>query len=142
MRGFKPDEDLRLITRVCGVVNSIEQRVMYNFLYNPGNIIHEKEFKEFDLPPEGRRAKYLDLLQAQIDKIEHFGKLMKDSSKIRERMESKAACVPEASRLDRILRYSASLERDFDRTLNQLERLQRMRTGQAVPPPLNVNVSA
>jgi hypothetical protein len=141
IRGFKPDEDLRLITRVYGVVNITEQRIMYNLLCNPGNIVHQKEFKEFDLPPEGRRAKFLDLLQAQIDKIEHFGKLMKDLSKIRERMESKAACVPEGPRLDRILRYSASLERDFDRTLNQLERLQRMRTGQAVPPTLNLNIS-
>lgn len=141
IRGFKPDEDLRLITKVFGQVNSIELKVMYNFLHDPGNLVHQKGFKEYDLPPEGRRAKYLDLLQANIDQIEHCGKLMKDLSKIRERMESKAACVPEAPRLDRILRYSASLERDFDRTLNQLERLQRMRTGQAVPPTLNLNVS-
>jgi len=33
------------------------------------------------------------------------------------------------------------LERAFDRTLNQLERLQRIRSGDVVPPPLNVNVS-
>ena len=43
--------------------------------------------------------------------------------------------------LDQLLRYEASLERAFDRTLNQLERLQRMRKGQPVPPPLSVNVT-
>jgi hypothetical protein len=35
--------------------------------------------------------------------------------------------------LDRLLRYEASLDRSFDRTLSQLERLQRMRLGQPVP---------
>jgi hypothetical protein len=50
--------------------------------------------------------------------------------------------VPDSPRLDQFLRYGASLERTFDRTLNQLERAQRMRLGQPVPPPLNVNVSS
>jgi hypothetical protein len=44
-------------------------------------------------------------------------------------------------RSEYLLRYGASLERSFDRTLNQLERAQRMRLGQPVPPPLNVNIS-
>ncbi len=43
--------------------------------------------------------------------------------------------------LDRLLRYEASLDRAFDRTLNQLERLQRMRRGQAVPPLVRVELS-
>jgi hypothetical protein len=36
---------------------------------------------------------------------------------------------PDAPAFDRLLRYEASLERSFDRTLGQLERLQRMRLG-------------
>jgi hypothetical protein len=43
--------------------------------------------------------------------------------------------------LDRLLRYEASLERTFDRTLSQLERLQRIRLGQPVPPSINLNVT-
>jgi len=43
--------------------------------------------------------------------------------------------------LDLLLRYESNLERSFDRTLSQLERLQRIRNGQPVPPTLNVNVS-
>lgn len=42
---------------------------------------------------------------------------------------------------DRIVRYEVSLERAIDRTLNQLERLQRMRSGQPVPAPLKVELS-
>jgi hypothetical protein len=34
-----------------------------------------------------------------------------------------------------------SLRQEIDRTLSQLERLQRIRLGQAVPPPLRLEVS-
>jgi hypothetical protein len=44
--------------------------------------------------------------------------------------------------LDRLLSYEASLEKNFDRTLGQLERLQRMWFGHPVPPSINVNVSS
>lgn len=43
--------------------------------------------------------------------------------------------------LDLLLRYESSLERAFDRTLSQLERLQRIRKGQPVLPTLDVNVT-
>ena len=43
--------------------------------------------------------------------------------------------------LELLLRYESNLERAFDRTLIQLERLQRIRNGQPVPPTLDVNVT-
>jgi len=42
---------------------------------------------------------------------------------------------------DQLLRYEAALERAIDRTLAQLERLQRMRLGQPLLPPVKVEVS-
>jgi hypothetical protein len=42
--------------------------------------------------------------------------------------------------LDLLLRYESSLERAFDRALSQLERVQRIRKGQPIPPTLNVNL--
>jgi hypothetical protein len=44
--------------------------------------------------------------------------------------------------LDRFPRYEASIERSFDRTLTQLERIQRMRLGQPVAPPIKVDISS
>jgi hypothetical protein len=51
---------------------------------------------------------------------------------VRTQLETLRHSIPDASGLDRPLRYEASLERSFDRTLSQLERLQRMRRGQPV----------
>jgi hypothetical protein len=44
--------------------------------------------------------------------------------------------------LDLLLRYETSLERNFDRALTQLERLQQMRLGQPVAPPIKLDISS
>jgi hypothetical protein len=59
----------------------------------------------------------------------------------KKKLNAIARNVPDSPQLDRLLRYEASLERAFDRTLSQLERLQRMRLGQAVPPPIQLSVT-
>jgi hypothetical protein len=44
--------------------------------------------------------------------------------------------------LNRFPRYETSIDRAFDRTLTQLERLQRMRLGQPVGPLIKVDISS
>lgn len=43
--------------------------------------------------------------------------------------------------LNRILRYEASIQRQLVHAINQLERMQRARKGEDVPPPVSVHVS-
>jgi hypothetical protein len=52
-----------------------------------------------------------------------------------------AAVLPSMEVLEKILRYETKLERQMYRAMAQLERLQRMRGGEAVPAPLAVEVS-
>ncbi len=52
-----------------------------------------------------------------------------------------AGHLPSAENLDKILRYETTLWRQLYRSMNQLERLQRRRLGEEVPPPLNMEVS-
>jgi hypothetical protein len=52
-----------------------------------------------------------------------------------------AAVLPSPEVLDKIMRYATFLERQLYRAMNQLERVQRMRLGEAVPPPLTMEVS-
>ena len=83
---------------------------------------------------------------------------LEDSSRVRARLlleeeaQKKIECgrvelrrlskyVPDSPNLERFIRYETQASREFDRTLNRLERLQRMRLGQPPPPTLNVNVS-
>ena len=51
------------------------------------------------------------------------------------------ARVPSQEVSDHLIRYEAHFSREFDRTLAQLERLQRIRLGQPVLPKLEVRHS-
>jgi len=48
--------------------------------------------------------------------------------------------IPDDGALDRILRYETTIDRFLGRSLEQLERLQRRRRGEVVPPPLSVHL--
>ena len=48
--------------------------------------------------------------------------------------------VPRSEALDRVHRADAAAERNLNRAIDRLERLQRQRRGEAVPPPLNINL--
>jgi hypothetical protein len=63
-----------------------------------------------------------------------------DSRKIR--LDRLRYSIPDSTSLDRLLRYETTLERALDRTLNQLERLQRIRLGQTVLPAIKLDISS
>ena len=58
-----------------------------------------------------------------------------------ETAQQAANVLPESQVLDKILRYESALERQLYRALNQLERIQRRRGGENVPPPVTVSLS-
>lgn len=141
INGFNAQNDFWILKAIFGegVQNTFAS--IYSVCDNPGNLAKEKGFEEFDLSPQGRKAKFLEILNQEIDRMEHLSEVCEGYSAMQRRLEEKCTGVPEPERLDRMLRYEASLERAFDRTLNQLERVQRMRRGQSIPPPINVNIS-
>ena len=76
--------------------------------------------------------------------ILRLGKLYDDAARVetlRREHNVAGARVPSQEVSDRLLRYEAHLSREFDRTLSQLERLQRIRSGQPVLPKLEVRHS-
>lgn len=53
----------------------------------------------------------------------------------------KSAALPSPLAMDKILRYESAIERQLYKALDQLERLQRHRKGDFVPPPAQLGVS-
>lgn len=105
--------------------------------------------KAAELFKKGNRGKGSLSLEECKKKFE--SELSSEIQRLREQFEQRASLgadrmnlemlrrnVPKSAKLDRLLKYGASLAREFDRTLNQLERLQRMRAGLPVPPVLKV----
>lgn len=64
----------------------------------------------------------------------------KQQNKLKLQVIKKLGNIPSKNKLDRLLRYEGAIERQLYKALNQLERLQRLRAGDSVPPPLEVDV--
>jgi hypothetical protein len=67
-------------------------------------------------------------------------KKQKVKNKFKLQVIKKLGSIPTKDKLDRLLRYEGAIERQLYKAMNQLERLQRMRSGDNVPVPVEVDV--
>jgi hypothetical protein len=80
----------------------------------------------------------IEKLCSQINRRTYKGRPTKKARKLQ--VIKKLGNVPSKDELDRLLRYEGAIERQFYKAMNQLERLQRMRSGESVPAPIEVEV--
>jgi hypothetical protein len=112
----------------------------------------EKRKKAGFASPEDCLEKCMAALEKEIQRLEDLRKQLPESVRKKPPHDQNSSdvelhlrkigflqkTVPAAPDLERLLRYEAHLERVFDRTLGQLERLQRIRHGLPVLPTINV----
>ncbi|MCE9609706.1 MAG: hypothetical protein K8R23_05810 [Chthoniobacter sp.] len=89
---------------------------------------------------ERHRAETLAFLDREISGFECDRYRCEEEESAAEARQA-AAVLPSAETLEKILRYETKLERQIFRAMAQLERVQRMRRGEAIPAPLSVEVS-
>jgi hypothetical protein len=77
-----------------------------------------------------------DQAAGELQENAGFGRIREDEMT---KLKALRQHVPLTSQFDHLLRYEASLERNLDPALSQLERLQRLRLGQPVLPKLEVH---
>ena len=107
---------------------------------------HEPSEKVADEQAVGERAtgKKTALIAANIDDyLEEISELRRKVT-IREDLardaEARRFSLRPADATDKLLRYEAHLDRQLYRAMDQLERFQRQRRGENVPPPININL--
>jgi hypothetical protein len=86
------------------------------------------------------RAAIVALIDRRLELISWFENRAKERDVLAIDAEARSLSLPSADATDKILRYETHLDRQLDRAMNQLERLQRQRRGENVPPPLNINL--
>jgi hypothetical protein len=142
--GFKKEQDQRVLQKLYGHLGEFDDNLSRTYA---------RWMRISELPEDERQRKGHPSLSACLENV---SQAIDDETKRLEQLREKRAraqherCRLEKLRLsipggpgsERLLRYETSLERSFDRTLHQLERLQRMRRGQPVAPPLDVKISA
>jgi hypothetical protein len=90
---------------------------------------------------ERQKTGALKYLDGQISSFASSKEKCMDQEVSEQIARNKAALLPAAEVVDKFIRYETKLERQMFRAMAQLERLQRMRGGEAVPAPLTVDVS-
>jgi hypothetical protein len=102
-----------------------------------------KEGNNKALPtPDQFKETFLAQLSEEVQRLKRYGQECASLESDRQKIEVIRRNVPGASQLDRLIKYEASLDRMFDRTLSQLEHHQRLRKGQPISPTLNVKIDS
>ena len=136
--GFSQKRDTGILEKIYGANAHSPARLEseYSAYFNTAQTSEEERLREGYANPEVCKSSMLYVIDAEIRRL----KTSHNSESERADIDLLRRNVPESEWLDRVLRYEASLERAFDRTLSQLERLQRLRLGQPVAR-LDVSVS-
>jgi hypothetical protein len=87
------------------------------------------------------RQSVLEFVQRELSFLQRAEYRMDEHEEQKEEALQAASVLPSADTLDKLVRYETTLDRQFFRLMHQLERLQRMRKGENVPPPLTMEVS-
>lgn len=87
------------------------------------------------------KAQALRAIDLKLERLESRKAHCAEREAAEEAARQAAAVLPSPEVLDKIMRYETTLQRQLYRAMNQLERIQRMRQGEAVPAPLTMEVS-
>lgn len=140
--GFRQEGDKSILETIYGSrdENRLREDLFdsYEDWLDTSQIPKEERVCEGYASPSQCRKNVLEEIDQEILRLERDQKERATAQTARTKLEMESRNVPDSPVLDRLLRYEASLDRAFDRTLSQLERLQRMRLGQPVLPKLEV----
>ncbi len=146
------EELLKEVMRDGELTEAALDRVRRRFGDKPNSMTRElEELRERvtanpdGLAPEVLKENFQRAVVAHIEReLTRYRQLRVERQEREEKEEAArqaADVLPEAPVLDKIMRYETTLERQMYRAMDQLERLQRRRAGEEVPPPVNVEVS-
>jgi hypothetical protein len=78
----------------------------------------------------------LGLIDLELVNLRTFADELMQSELNENSVQKQIRSLPTAERADKILRYESHIQRQLYRAMHELERLQRRRKGEFVPPPL------
>jgi len=145
-RGLDIKEDVRTLSKLYGFFSPQDPpRGLRSDYLTYGTIASHTPGEggdAFPLTAPEAREEAIKSVSREISRLRRLKKHVESVESSRLACTAQSLLVPKDEVLGRLLRYEAHLSREFDRTLSQLERLQRMRKGQPVLPPIKVEVSS
>ena|ERR1700730_11604921 len=142
--GFDVEWDKPILTNVYGEYCEEEWRdnLFGTYLYWMAkcHCPEENDEEQDKSALEKCKNQFLQELEKEIDRLKRYQKDRASIESSRMTLMSLSRSVPETMQQDRLLGSGASIDREIERYLKLLERQQRMRLGQPLPPSIDVNV--
>lgn len=141
--GFQQKRDNSILEKLYGNNQYSRDRLRddYAMWFDTAQLSEEERAREDYATPDDCKQNVLDGIRDEVRRLRALHKRHTHFQFQQNEIEIARRSIPDAPWLDRVLRYEASVERAFDRTLAQLERLQRLRRGQPVAPRVDVTIS-
>jgi hypothetical protein len=89
---------------------------------------------------EASNEDVIAVIEGRLERLGAFREYVVECEKLAVDAEARSFSLPSADATDKLLRYESHLDRQLYRAMDQLERLQRRRKGENVPPPRNINL--
>ena len=142
--GFNKKRDATALEKIYGPDTDLHKTPLRSYLawVNTAKAPQEERVRKGYATPEQCKNNVITEIDREIDRFRKYGQDQKFMESKRTKLEILRRSVPDSPALDRLSRYETTLERAFDRTLNQLERIQRLRRGQPVAPRIDTTVSS
>jgi hypothetical protein len=96
--------------------------------------------KAVDEQTDKNRADLVVCIDGCLERISALDGYVTEREDLALDAEARSFSLPPADATDKLLRYETHLDRQLYRAMDQLERLQRQRREENVPPPLNINL--
>jgi len=130
--GLVPKKVFQILERVYGQ-HGVDhpEGLVYDIL------IYLHDMQDGSLSAEACKEAIVKAIEAEIKRLEERHQAVEAAEESRTNCEIQASSVPEAT--ERLVRYETALYRQVDKTLLQLERLQRRRRGEKDLPPIKVD---
>lgn len=121
------------LIEACLSLNPPKHDVQENGTADPSDPNRERDAR-------ARREQVMALLDQRAQYLQWRGERAEMNQVLDLRAEAKSRALPNETATGTLLRYETHLDRLLYRAMDELERLQRRRKGENVPPPLNVNL--
>jgi hypothetical protein len=141
--GFDKERDSSILTTIYGESDNADSRQTlqgkYWVWFHTSKATEKERTRKGYATVEECKQIVLREIVVEIKRLRQDHRKSESIKSERRKLEILRQGVPDSPALDRFLRCEASLDQAYDRALTQLERLQRMRKGQPLPPPSDVS---
>jgi hypothetical protein len=138
--GLKPETDTAILKTIYGPNEHLRETLHQSYLVYLTWVKKEKSRSQDVATREDFKKYFLSRIANEIIRLQDYQKKQASFESERIKLEVLRRNVPEPESCEHLRKIEVNLLKEFDRIVNLLDRIQRLRRGQPVTPRIDVNL--